>query len=145
MREELLNIKDRLAASEENYQALWKASRHLEKAQDEILNNVDNIILVHKTEAKNLTADMTLSRQKFENISTTLGGITDRVSNLELLMDMETSVSESKPAKMSENAYFLTCKSWLSFYCHFAEGVPQCWRQSLKLDRSWKTYIPSYE
>lgn len=46
MREELFNIKDRLAATEENSNALWKATRHLEKAHDEIQNNIENTILV---------------------------------------------------------------------------------------------------
>lgn len=46
MREELLNIKDRLASVEENNNALWKASKQMEKARDEIQNNVDNIVLV---------------------------------------------------------------------------------------------------
>lgn len=46
MREELLNIKDRLASVEENNNALWKAGKQMEKGQDEIQNNVDNIVLV---------------------------------------------------------------------------------------------------
>ncbi len=46
MREELLNIKDRLASVEENNNALWKASKQVQKGQDEIQNNVDNIVLV---------------------------------------------------------------------------------------------------
>ncbi|CAL8125641.1 unnamed protein product [Orchesella dallaii] len=96
MREELLNIKDRLASAEENYNALWKASRHMEKGQDEIQNSMDNIVLVHKTEAKNLTSDMSNSKQKLDNISTALAGLNDRVSNLELFSDMDSSRESSQ-------------------------------------------------
>lgn len=51
-----------------------------------------NLLQVHKTEAKNLTADIALSKQKLDNMSAAIMVITDRVNNVELLMDMDISV-----------------------------------------------------
>jgi len=46
VREELLDIKDRMASTEENYKNLWKSNSKISTEMEEVANNMDNIILV---------------------------------------------------------------------------------------------------
>ncbi|OXA51105.1 hypothetical protein Fcan01_14353 [Folsomia candida] len=85
IREELWNIKDRLNGLEENYVNLWKTNKKFIAELEQVVNSV------HGNELQTLSTDFSLSKDKLENVTKTWRNLDNRLSNVELLMDMDVA------------------------------------------------------